>query len=156
MRYHSLETCCQIETELLQLWQKYLRKAFRSTNSNQVWLMWLQFLSSWQSQGGIFDRAKAFVQVRTRYRWRWFGSCINDRRIQEIDSDETLRLYSFFGVIKMYALKLWTGSMNSLILLSESHMDTKWWHSHIDTKWCNINFNNSGTFSGDVGSFCLF
>jgi hypothetical protein len=34
-----------------------------------------------------------------------FGCCINDRRIQEIDSDETRRLY-FFCVIKMYALKL--------------------------------------------------
>jgi hypothetical protein len=65
-------------------------------------------------------------------------------------------IYFFFGVLKMYALKLWTGSMNSLILISECHIDTKWGHSHIDTKWCNINFNNFGTFSGDVGSLCLF
>jgi hypothetical protein len=41
------------------------------------------------------DKQLLFKLVRAIY-GDDFGCCINDRRVQEIDNDETLRLYSFF------------------------------------------------------------
>jgi hypothetical protein len=70
---------------LLPLWQKHLNKLeesfslIRLTNSKQVWLrMWLQFLSSWQSQRRNIWPGKIWKTFINSFRssscalWRWF------------------------------------------------------------------------------------
>jgi hypothetical protein len=128
MRYHSLKTCCQRLSCCnydRSTWGKPFAWRIRIM---QVWLMWLQFLSSWQSQGGIFDRAKA-VQVSAHYLWRWFRMLYKRQKNPRDWQWGDAKIILIFCVIKMYALKLyelelWIHWYYSLSLILTQNDDT--------------------------------